>query len=191
MHSLKIAIASGICIAGGVSLLNAGQGATIPNRDVDFWLGEWSVTDTTPSAKRSTGTNSIRRMYGGKVIHESFKMGTFEGQSWSVFNPRTKVWNQTWVDNAGGYIAMHSLKVKGNVAIQTLPNKAQPNTFNRMVFTNVKHDSFTWIWEATQDGGKTWKLSWRLEYKRLPATDQESQSLVKAMAAQSQFDWLP
>lgn len=184
MQSLKLVISTLIVTA----LSLAGHASPAPNKDLDFWVGEWTVTDTTPNAKNPIGTNSIKRIYGGKVIQETFKMGTFEGQSWSVFNPQTKIWNQTWVDNSGGYIAMHSLKVNGNLAIQTLPNKAKPNSLNRMVFTNVKPDSFTWIWEATQDGGKTWKLSWRLQYKRTKSAERNVQVFVKAAAIQARFD---
>lgn len=191
MQSLKIAITTALLITVGFSVLNAGQNAPLPSKDLDFWLGDWTVTDTTPASKNPPGTNSIRKLYGGKVIHENFKMGKFEGQSWSVYNPQTKVWNQTWVDNNGGYIAMHSLRVNGNLAIQTHPRKAAPNALNRMVFTNVKPDSFTWIWESTTDGGKTWKLSWRLQYERANSADREGQALVKAAAIQSQLDWFP
>jgi hypothetical protein len=134
--------------------------------DLDFWVGEWIATDTTPNAKNPPGTNSIRKLYEGKVVHENFKMGSFEGQSWSVYDSANKVWRQTWVDNNGAYIALTSLRVGKDFALQTLPNSKSPKNASRMVFANVKPDSFTWRWEATQDGGKTWKLSWRLEYKR-------------------------
>ncbi len=158
----------------------------VADKQLDFWIGEWVITDSTPNAKNPPGTNSIRRLYGGKVIHENFKMGTFEGQSWSVFNPRTKQWQQTWVDNSGGYIVMNSTTVDGNLAIQTLTRKAAPDSSNRMVFKNVKSDSFTWIWEATADGGKSWTLAWRLEYKRAkPPKGSLSRSIQKADALHS------
>jgi hypothetical protein len=38
----------------------------------------------------------------------------------------------------------------------------------RMVFKEIKNDSFTWDWEKTEDGGKTWKLEWRINYKKVP-----------------------
>lgn len=188
MQQLKFVISILILPLAGFTSVFAKQNPPVVSKDLDFWVGDWTVTDTTPKAKNPVGTNSISRIYGGKVVHENFKMGTFEGQSWSVYNPKTKQWNQTWVDNSGGYIAMHSLKVKGNLAIQTLPSKAKPNAFNRMVFSNVKADSFTWVWEATQDGGKTWQLSWRLQYKRTKSANHNVQALVKAAAVQARFD---
>ncbi len=36
----------------------------------------------------------------------------------------------------------------------------------RMVFYDIKENSMVWDWESTEDGGKTWKLNWRINYKR-------------------------
>jgi len=154
-----------LCVAV-IGILAIGGSAFGQTNALDFWIGEWIVTDTTPNAKNPPGTNSIRRLYGGKVVHESFKMGTFEGQSWSVYDANNKVWRQTWVDNNGAYIAMTSTRVGSDLAIQTIQNPKNRKASSRMVFANVKPDSFTWRWEATKDGGKTWTLSWRLEYRR-------------------------
>ena len=155
---------------GAASLATAFRTDDIPlEKQLDFWIGKWSVEDTTPGAKKALGTNNIERLYGGKVIHENFKMGTFEGQSWSVYNPQAKLWQQTWVDNGGGYIPMRSTMVDGDLAIQTLSREAAPLVASRMVFSDVKPNSFTWRWEATKDGGKTWTLNWRLQYTRSKA----------------------
>lgn len=183
MHRMKTPSTCVLIAVCGISLCFARQTqASLPEKQLDFWVGEWTVTDSTPNAKNPTGENSIRRLYGGKVIHESFKMGTFEGQSWSVYNPKLKRWQQTWVDNNGAYIAMNSGVANGNLAIQTIRNAATPNSASRMVFTNVKPDSFTWRWEATKDGGKTWKLSWRLEYKRKKQSESDARALMKAIS---------
>jgi len=36
----------------------------------------------------------------------------------------------------------------------------------RMIFYEIKKDSFTWDWENSTDYGKTWSLQWRINYKR-------------------------
>jgi len=36
----------------------------------------------------------------------------------------------------------------------------------RMIFYNIKKDSFDWSWEASTDGGATWKSNWLIHYKR-------------------------
>jgi hypothetical protein len=188
VHKMRAIVITLSLIGSGVPICLAGQTVASPEKQLDFWVGEWTVTDTTPKAKNPVGKNVIQKLYGGKVIHESFKMGTFEGQSWSAYNPKLKNWQQTWVDNSGGYIAMTSKVVGGKLAIQTLTRTNAPLTANRMIFSDVKPDSFNWRWEATKDGGKTWTLSWQLRYTRVKDAEDFSRSLMKAMSIQNRFN---
>src|SRR5690349_14938400 len=70
----------------------------------DFWVGDWIATwsDTLQ------GSNHIEKLFGNCTIHENFAdpNSNFLGQSWSVYNGNSKKWQQTWVDNQGGYIAL-------------------------------------------------------------------------------------
>jgi hypothetical protein len=136
----------------------------------DFWVGDWVATwgDTLH------GTNRIEKMFGNCTIHENFsdpRLG-FLGQSWSVYNANYKQWQQTWVDNQGGYIALTGGKVGDSMILttaeRTVPVKISPTgkIISRMVFYNIKSDSFNWSWEASTDGGATWKTNWLIHYKR-------------------------
>src|SRR5437016_2346802 len=68
----------------------------------DFWVGDWVATwnDT------SHGTNKILKVMGGCTVNENFTSPSqnYTGSSWSVYNPQRQLWQQTWVDNQGGYI---------------------------------------------------------------------------------------
>src|SRR5581483_10916459 len=70
----------------------------------DFWLGNWDLTynDTMHAS------NQITKELESCVIHEKFKdpATKYFGESWSVYNPKTKKWQQTWVDSQGGYIVL-------------------------------------------------------------------------------------
>jgi hypothetical protein len=136
----------------------------------DFWVGEWNVSwnDTL------RGTNKIVKMYGNCTIHENFSdpNSNFLGQSWSVYNANRDVWEQTWVDNQGAYIALSGGMVGDSMILataeRTVPEKMSPTgkVINRMIFFNIKKDSLDWSWEASTDGGKTWKVTWRIHYTR-------------------------
>lgn len=39
-----------------------------------------------------------------------------------------------------------------------------------MRFYDILPGSFTWDWEGTRDGGRTWNLRWRIYYSRMPDT---------------------
>ena len=132
----------------------------------DFWLGEWDLlwNDT------SKGTNSVKRLLGDCVVQESFNdpVQQFTGTSWSVYNPKTALWQQTWVDNQGAYIALTGKFENGQMILSTAPTtlKDGKRSISRMIFYNIKRDSFDWNWENSTDNGTTWKLNWKIHYQR-------------------------
>ena len=132
----------------------------------DFWVGNWDLY----SADTLTGTNNIYKIMDGCTVQENFespKAGYF-GKSWSVFNPQTKTWQQTWVDNQGGYITLNGKFENGSMTLNTeaikLPNGK--DQIYRMVYHNIAKDNFDWDWESTLDNGLTWVNSWHIHYKR-------------------------
>ena len=138
---------------------NAGEHA------LDFWIGEWDLTwnDTVH------GTNSIRLEMDGKVIAEHFDDPTnkYRGGSWSVYNAKTGIWNQTWVDTQGDYIALTGGPVEDRFELSTGPREVKGvMTTHRMVFSNILKDSFDWDWQQTTDEGKTWSSQWKIRYQR-------------------------
>jgi hypothetical protein len=133
--------------------------------EFDFWVGDWNLTwnDTLH------GTNHIEKLYGNCTIHENFKdpRSNFLGQSWSVYNPNTKLWQQTWIDNQGGYIVLTGNKVGNSIILKT-QERVTPNGKRqmRMVYEKITPDSFDWRWEQSTDSGITWKTNWLIHYKR-------------------------
>ncbi|HBX66639.1 MAG TPA: hypothetical protein DEG32_10960, partial [Balneolaceae bacterium] len=92
----------------------------------------------------------------------------YKGRSLSVYNPQRQSWHQAWVDNQGGYIDLKG-SVDGEKRIFQTAERAGPQggtIINRMVFHNIKKDSFTWDWESSQDGGETWSVNWKIQYIR-------------------------
>jgi hypothetical protein len=111
---------------------------------------------------------------GGCTLQENFTDPNIKylGKSWTVYNANYKMWQQTWVDNQGGYIALTGGKVGDSMVLTTAERtvpasvSATGKLTSRMVFFNIKKDSFDWNWEASTDGGKTWKLNWYIQYRR-------------------------
>ena len=140
----------------------------------DFWVGEWECSGplrTTPGKddwSNSKAKNSIKKILGGKVVEESFSMDGFNGRSVTVYDQKREIWRQTWVDDAGGYLAFEGGIVDGKMVLNEVskPIASNPDRKQRMVFSDFLGDSFTWEWQSSQDGGKTWELDWRLNYKR-------------------------
>ena len=132
----------------------------------DFWLGNWNLTynDTMHAS------NQITKELESCVIHEHFKdpATKYFGESWSVYNPKTKKWQQTWVDSQGGYIVLTGIFEKGAMTLFTEPtiDATGKKIQYRMLFTNISAEKFDWKWDLTNDEGKTWKTNWAIHYQR-------------------------
>ncbi|HMV09444.1 MAG TPA: hypothetical protein PK325_06960 [Cyclobacteriaceae bacterium] len=134
----------------------------------DFWVGEWDASWTNEDGTRGTAHNSIKKILDGKVIQESFvDPQGFKGTSISVYNPQRKTWHQAWADNQGGYFNFLG-EVDGNKRIFRTPTREVGGkaVTQRMIFYDITGSSMTWDWELSNDGGKTWKLQWRINYTR-------------------------
>jgi hypothetical protein len=136
----------------------------------DFWIGDWDLTwnDTLQA------TNHVEKILGNCTVQENFNSPKTNllGKSWSVYNVNYKVWQQTWVDNYGGYTDVMG-GIQGDSMVLSTPEKNVPKTIspsgkiiNRMVYFHITPKSFDWNWESSTDGGKTWKSNWLIHYRR-------------------------
>ena len=148
------------------------QDGQLNEASYDFWLGKWEANWVNADGSTGSGTNHIFKVLDGKVLEENFKITTgkqagFLGMSISVFNPNKKEWHQAWADNQGGYIDLIGEIEDDKKVFKTKPlTNGDKVIMQRMVFYNIKKDKFTWDWEGTQDGGKSWNLQWRINYSR-------------------------
>ena len=157
--------------------LAVAEGPAHPNcalpqqKQFDFWLGDWDLTS--PGEKPEEvlhHSNSIKRILGGCIIQETFQSGgesPLIGTSVSVFDPVAGKWKQTWVDNDGSYLDFVGEFKDGQMVLAR--DGVRPDgtpVKQRMVFKNISANEFDWSWEASTDGGKTWKVQWPIHYKR-------------------------
>jgi Protein of unknown function (DUF1579) len=136
------------------------------SRRLDFWLGNWELTHS-----GGKSTNRVSKVLGGCVVLEEFRgmPGTnLDGMSVSTFDPATRSWRQTWVDNTGAYLDFNAVTADGNLAFERTAQKDGKRIRQRMVFRDVKADSFTWDWQRSDDDGANWKTTWQIAYKRAP-----------------------
>jgi hypothetical protein len=160
------------CFSG---LVVAGQNSNPPcstpeARQFDFWVGEWNAF----WKDSLRGSNRIEKMFGNCTIQENFidPKTNYLGKSWSVYNSNYKIWQQTWVDNNGGYIHLTGGMVSDSMILKTMEQNVPSNVsptgkiLSRMVYYNIKPNSFDWSWEASTDGGLNWTPRWQIHYER-------------------------
>lgn len=140
-------------------------------RQLDFWVGDWDLTWPGQSGQpEQHGHNRIDRELGDCVIHEHFSdqaTPPFQGTSLSTFTPALGKWQQTWVDNQGAYLDFVGEFKDGQMVLsREFTGKDGKKIQQRMVFKNIKTDSFDWSWERSDDSGATWKVVWPIHYQR-------------------------
>lgn len=133
----------------------------------DFWVGEWQLS----WADSGRGTNIITKPFGSCVIQEQFRdlaPNSLVGLSVSVYDGATEQWQQTWVDNQGGYMVFTGgfADKKMILSRETTRPDGTPVT-QRMVFRDITAESLIWDWEASTDGGKSWNTNWQIRYQRV------------------------
>lgn len=164
----------GNLMAHGGNLMAQQTCATAESTMFDFWLGEWELSwpggqGGTPEDGEGRGTNVITRILDGCIIQESFRSATgFHGMSVSSLNPRTGRWQQTWVDNRGGYLVFSGEFRDGEMELRTdeFTNPSGDSQINRMLWTNITSNSLDWRWQRSLDGGETWENLWEIRYVR-------------------------
>lgn len=138
----------------------------IENRQFDFWIGDWEVTNP---AGQPAGTNHIKPILNGCVLHESWKgKGNFVGESFNVYDARRKVWHQTWVDGSGGALMMDGKFENGSMTLSNrdMPGKPDAMAVNEIAWTPNADGSVRQHWRTSNDGGKTWATAFDGKYVR-------------------------
>lgn len=148
------------------SLLSAQK---LDSSSFNFWLGEWHLTWEDQKETEHHGHNRIEKILDGKVIQENFADSSraFFGKSWSTWNPKTQTWRQVWTDNQSSFLEFTGESYGDTLAFVMEPALVNgQNLARRMIFYNIRQDSFTWDWQAAPSGTDLWKLQWRIRYER-------------------------
>jgi hypothetical protein len=125
-------------------------------RQFDFWLGDWDVL--LPDGKPA-GHNHIVSIAGGCGLEEQWTgAGGGTGRSLNTYDAAERRWRQFWVGGDGTVLQLAG-GLAGNV--MTLENAA-----NRIRFTRNADRTVRQQWDASTDGGKTWKTVFDGKYVR-------------------------
>jgi hypothetical protein len=130
---------------------------------LDFWVGDWVCT-----WEGGHGTNRITKELDERVVVERFESlepERWTGMSVSVHHDRLG-WRQTWVDSTGNYWALHGEEHPEGFAFAVGEREDGHEVLKRMVFSDIQAERFDWRWERSDDGGGTWSILWRIDYRR-------------------------
>jgi tetratricopeptide (TPR) repeat protein len=134
-------------------------------RQFEFWIGEWEVKS--PEGNFA-GNSSIQQILGQCVILENWTGGggQYTGKSFNFFNSQTGKWQQTWVDDKGGFIEFVDGEYKdGKMVFYSRETEINgKKTIRRLSFFNLEPGKVKQFSEQSTDGGKTWVTEYDLRY---------------------------
>ena len=137
------------------------------HRQFDFWIGEWDVT--LPNGKHA-GTNTIRPILGGCVLQENWTgAGGLTGTSYNIYDQAGGRWHQTWVDSQGSLLELNGVFQDGKMVLAGEQKDSSGTSLQRITWTPTGSDQVRQLWEASNDGGKTWTVQFDGRYKRKAA----------------------
>ena len=134
-------------------------------RRFDFWVGDWTVKDTTGKV---IGHNTITRDVGGCAVHEHWTSagGGSTGESLTAFSPFDRRWHQLYV-GGGGYILSMSGDFEGDRLVMLVDRGASAKVIERWSWTPLDASRLRQTSAVSTDGGKTWKTQFDGVYERV------------------------
>jgi len=160
----------------GAVLAVAPAGATAQNapppacmsddyRAFDFWVGEWSVSDTSGT---QVGTNVIRRIAGRCGLLENWiDGGGGTGKSMNWFDRRDGQWHQQWIGSTGLLLHLVGGIDHGRMVLAGDRVTANGTTVrDRITWTPEGGDVVRQVWDISTDGGTTWRTVFNGLYRK-------------------------
>ncbi len=137
---------------------------------LDFWIGEWNVYN---NRNIKVGTNKISRVLKSCAIQEEWKDSQgAEGISLFFKNPNTGKLKQLWITEyahyPGGTKEKDMVEVEPGKSIRfqgSYPRKGK-QVLDRTTLLKLSDDKIKQTIEVSNDGGKTWRVTFLGIYKR-------------------------
>ncbi len=153
----------------------AAQGAPVPPppacaaaeyRQFDFWLGDWTVTDS--AGTRALGSSRISREEGGCLLREQWTgAGGSTGQSLNAYDRFAREWRQHWVGNDGLVLHLRGGLRDGRMVLEgNLQARGGGTQRNRITWSLEPDGRVRQRWETSTDAGATWQSSFDGWYRR-------------------------
>ncbi len=127
-------------------------------RQFDFWLGEWDLVGT--DGKKSA-EDKVVRVLGGCALQENWtSVKSGQGLSLSAYDPATRRWHQTLMDDSGAVLKLEGEFADGKMILvgqhPSLKEKGVTIT-HRIAWNALPDHRVHQYWEASTNGGRTWR----------------------------------
>jgi hypothetical protein len=171
MACMKILTALALLLLATPAAYAQATGCDTPeSKQLDFWVGDWELATVGQNAPGKS-RNRITKILDGCAILEEFdgaQGSKLVGRSVSTYDRASAKWKQTWVDNTASYLDFEGGLVEGDMSFwREAMQKDGRKQRQRMVWKDVKADSLKWLWQKSDDDGRTWSTQWEIDYRRI------------------------
>ena len=146
---------------------NSGPCATDPqSRQLDFWLGNWTVTAPGGS---STASSKVSLALNQCLVVENWDGGRgHSGENTFAYSSEEKTWYGMFADNTGRVHVLSDGKVASGIAeFQGTSHGPKGETvLNKVTVVRIDGNRVEQKWLKSTDNGTTWKTEFRGEYTR-------------------------
>jgi hypothetical protein len=135
-------------------------------RQLDFWVGEWRVSEASDNSP--VGSSKIEIVMEDCGIKESFDApqqgaADYIGTSYSSYDRKDGKWHQMYIDNTGS-VGLYTGGLDGADMTMTCP--AKNGATQKMIYRKQADGSVRQIGTLSTDGGKTWQGGYDYVYRR-------------------------
>lgn len=135
-------------------------------RQLDFWVGEWKVSEASDDSP--VGSSKIEIVMDSCGIKESFDApqkgaADYIGASYSSYDRKDGKWHQMYIDNTGS-VGLYTGGLDGADMVMTCPAKG--GATQKMIYRRQADGSVRQIGTLSADGGKTWQAGYDYVYRR-------------------------
>lgn len=136
------------------STLDSGCAAP-EHRHFDFWVGSWTVTDSSGTV---LGENDVIRIARGCGLREHWRGARGgEGMSLNVWQPALGRWTQFWVGTGVVLALTGGVDSQGRMVLRGQRPTAEGAVTDRITWTPLKSGSVRQEWDESRDGGTSWR----------------------------------
>jgi hypothetical protein len=140
--------------------------ANLDSRQLDYWLGNWTVTNANGS---EASTSKVYLSLDKCLVVESWDNSKGHiGENMFAYSPGDKSWHGLFVDNQGHVHVFVDGKVESGTAEFYGPSRGPngENVLNRIRVVRKTVNQVEQTWEKSTDNGGSWTTLFRLEYSR-------------------------
>jgi len=134
-------------------------------RQLDFWLGDWSVTYP---GMAGTASSTVEVTLDKCLVIERWDGGkSHRGENIFSYSADDASWHGMFTDNDGRVHVLSGRVASGSAEFSGSSRGPNGETvLNRVRIVRLSSGKVEQSWEKSTDNGKTWKIEFRGEYTR-------------------------